>query len=135
MTKDGLVKIISPRSFRRAFGVAYLPGLKWRAPTYIAKVSEEVGYGLFACRRLRPGKIIGEYTGHLSRDWFAVIKKPSDMNPYLLKFPFKSTYAIDARKGGNETRFINHSSRHKNVRRACILHEGMPRVIFIKVGV
>jgi SET domain-containing protein len=101
------------------------------APSYIAKVSDAVGHGLFACRDLNPGEMVGEYTGALTRDWAAEVKEASDFKPYLLRFPFDCPYAIDSEKEGNEMRFINHSSKNHNVDRLYLFHSGLLHVIFI----
>ncbi|MHB2026124.1 MAG: SET domain-containing protein-lysine N-methyltransferase [Elusimicrobiota bacterium] len=94
------------------------------APTYIARVSAAVGYGLYAHRAIAAGRILGEYAGALSRDW------TDDFRPYLMKYPFDSPFAVDAQEAGNELRFINHSSKGWNVQRVRVFHAGLPRVIF-----
>ena len=101
------------------------------APTYIAKVNAVVGYGLYAYRDIQSDEMIGEYTGVLSRDWIRVVKKAEDINPYLLKYPFDSPYAIDSKDRGNAIRFINHSSKNNNVRREYILLGGILHIIFV----
>lgn len=98
------------------------------APVYLARV-EGAGYGLFARERLRAGEPIGEYAGVLTKDWARDVSCAAEIDPYLLKFPFDPEYAIDAEEIGNETRFINHSTR-ANVRRVYLSDGGLPRVIF-----
>jgi len=100
------------------------------APAYIARIDDAVGYGLYADRDVMPGEMLGEYAGRLSRDWVAEATRPSDFNPYLLKYPFDCRYAIDAGERGNEMRFVNHSSKRKNIKRTYLFIGGMLRVIF-----
>lgn len=97
------------RNFRRKLAAAY------EAPTYIAKVSDAAGFGLYAARTIRAGEMVGEYSGILSATWTPSDKKDADINPYLFLYPFKTAYAIDATKEGNAMRFVNHSSGHSNV--------------------
>lgn len=158
--RDGRVRTMTAAEFERVFGARYAPRLlapepPGRAPrlpgaacaeaarlgralaaeetaaTFIAAVSPEVGYGLFARRPLRAGRLIGEYAGRLTRDWARSVRVPADFNPYLLKYPFASAYAVDAREEGNETRFINHSAARANVRRVLVPRAGLVRVAFV----
>ena len=99
--------------------------------SYIAKVSDKVGYGLFAHRDIKAGEMLGEYTGALTQNWAPKLRKPSDFKPYLFHFPFGSSYAIDAEKEGNEIRFINHSSFHNNAERHYVFHSKLLRVILV----
>lgn len=104
--------------FRRKIAAGYI------APSYSAKISDAVGNGLFADRDFQAGEMIGEYAGVLSRDW-------GEFNPYLLKYPFETPYAIDAREHGNAMRLVNHSSENSNVSREYVLWEQVLRVIFV----
>lgn len=99
-------------------------------PARIREVSPAVGHGLFANRELQPGEIIGEYTGQLSDDW-KLLRDGGEFNPYLLRYPFETRYAIDARRHGNETRFINHSSKNANAGRRHVFHGGIIQVVFV----
>lgn len=112
------------RAYRRRISAGYT------ASVYVAKVSDEVGHGLFAYRDLRPGAMIGECTGTLTRDWVAEVRKPSDINPYLLRYPFECAFAIDAQKKGNVTRFLNHSEAKANVRRVYVFQGGLLHGVF-----
>ncbi len=96
---------------------------------WIARAQEPVGFGLFAARALAPGRPVGEYAGLLTRAWRPLGQ--GRFNPYLLKYPFESAYAVDAEAQGNELRFVNHSARRANVARALVVHEGLPRVLFV----
>lgn len=98
-------------------------------PAFIAKISDDVGHGLFAAHDLEPDALIGEYTGTLTTDW-----KPLDqggiLKPYLFKYPFESAVAIDAQNEGNELRFMNHSKK-QNVGRRYVYHRGILHAIFV----
>lgn len=100
-----------------------------RVPGWIARAQDSVGFGLFAARALAPGNPIGEYTGLLTRAWRPLGQ--GRFNPYLLKYPFQSEFAVDAEAQGNELRFVNHSARQANLARALVVHEGLPRVLFV----
>jgi|GEM_PF-2519314 len=97
---------------------------------YVADAGPRVGRGLFAERPIPTGTFIGEYAGVLTRDW-APVGRGGRFNPYLLKYPFESAYAIDAETRGNELRFVNHSRGGANARRVCVLFEGLLRVVFV----
>lgn len=101
------------------------------APSYIAKISAEVGFGLFALQDIKKGDMIGEYAGVLTRNWSPSVNRSGYFKPYLLRFPFPTVYAIDSEKEGNETRFINHSSKNDNAARLFILYRGVLRAIFV----
>lgn len=113
------------RRFRDAVAKAHV------AETYIAEISPEVGLGLFARSSLNAGEVIGEYTGLLVDDWKPIGAGSSARRPYLLKFPFPTTVAIDPEHEGNETRFLNHSSRAPNLRRAYIDLDDVIHVLFV----
>ena len=105
------------------------------APLYIAFVSPELGYGLFADRALQKGEMIGEYTGNLVKE-----SEVSENNKYLFYYPSiidkKSenpmTFFIDAEASGNFTRFANHRA-NPNAERRYVAHNGKWRIIFIVV--
>lgn len=86
---------------------------KRRAPIYVAWVSDQVGWGVFAAQDIGDGEFIQEYTGVFAARTPGV--------------PFDSTYAwqlyqpensrlllIDSKIEGNEMRFVNHSN-HPNL--------------------
>ncbi|NNN04427.1 MAG: SET domain-containing protein-lysine N-methyltransferase [Elusimicrobia bacterium] len=98
-------------------------------PGWIARAQDSVGFGLFAARALAPGDPVGEYAGLLTRAWRPLGQ--GRFNPYLLKYPFESPFAVDAEAQGNELRFVNHSARRANVARALLVHDGLPRVLFV----
>ncbi|MBX9687228.1 MAG: SET domain-containing protein-lysine N-methyltransferase [Candidatus Obscuribacterales bacterium] len=94
------------------------------ANIYIAKINDSVGYGAFAGENLRPGQMLGEYTG-LARAW-----KTSDCsNTYI--FNYVQNAVIDACKRGNITRFINHSEHAANARYMRVMLEGIEHVILL----
>ncbi len=131
----GVIRAISRARFQKIFGVKYKAGMGQApghgVPAYIAKVDDEVGFGLFACRALKRGELIGEYSGTRTAAWARRIKKNSDFKPYLLHLPFDPEFAIDAAQEGNELRFINHSLKNPNIERAFLYYRGLMRVVFI----
>lgn len=90
-------------------------------PLSIRKVSDVVGYGVFADRRIRQHDVIGEYTGVLRRS------RPGDeQNRYLAgtqAYGEFNDFLIDGQHEGNLTRFINHSFKSPNVRGEHVFHE------------
>ncbi len=52
-----------------------------RPNTYIAKVDDEIGHGLFAAVDIAPGKMIGEYTG-IARGF----RNDDLQNPYIFSY-------------------------------------------------
>ena len=139
---SGKIKKISKNTFRRIFNVRYASRpiapqeLRPRslilitAITYIQKIDHSIGYGLFAFKDIAAHEIIGEYTGVLSSNLEECPDQKSNFNPYLLKYPFDSPFAIDAQKAGNETRFINHSFKNPNCERRYWQEGNILRVVF-----
>ena len=78
---------------------------------FIAWVSREIGYGLFAASPLAKGSYIGEFVGLVRR----LYRLHPDPNPYCFHYPTRFCslryMVIDALQTGNETRFINHGNR------------------------
>lgn len=94
------------------------------ANVYIAKVSDQVGYGVFALGDIHPGQWLGEYTG------LARACKDSDCtNAYV--FNYVHGAVIDASKRGNFSRFINHSEHNPNARYMRLLVDGVVHVILL----
>lgn len=84
----------------------------YTSDVYVSKISDLVGYGLFAGAEIEIGDLIGEYTG------FARHRNDRDRagdNHYLYYYSFTGDHVIDAENQGNCTRFINHSKRHANI--------------------
>lgn len=83
---------------------------------YVANVSigwinDEMGYGLFAEEDLPENVFIGQYCGIVRQ----VHRLEPELNEYCLHYPSRffsyNYYVIDAKRAGNQTRFINHSDR------------------------
>jgi SET domain-containing protein len=76
----------------------------------VRKVSEAVGFGVFANQRIPKGTFLGNYVGEVipydavgnNNYLFGMVPEVED---------FHSGLVVDAHKYGNHTRFINHSSR------------------------
>ena len=96
----------------------------YTANVYIAKVSEEVGYGAFAGESIDMGRMIGEYTG-FARAW----RKSDSTNTYL--FHYVKDAVIDARKRGNFSRFINHSAKYANARYIRVMVDNVEHTILL----
>lgn len=93
-------------------------------------INREKEYGLFAQEDIEPNMFILEYTG---------IVKPyhwrlDSHNPYCFEYPLrrrgKTRFTIDARDMGNESRFINHSTK-PNLKPAVAYVEGVIHLILI----
>lgn len=91
-----------------------------------------LGYGVFANRMIRKHTYIGEYAG--------VVRKRSFFNrlsnlycfDYTIGYGLSTPFVIDARRYGNFTRFINHSSK-PNVETASVFCDGMMHVILYAI--
>lgn len=93
-------------------------------------IDPEVGFGVFAGQRISSCSYVGEYTGMIREK-----KRRSSRNKmYCVRFEAWSLggkkFLIDAEKGGNFTRFINHSAS-PNLSLQSVYWRGMPRMIFI----
>ncbi|MDD5456824.1 MAG: SET domain-containing protein-lysine N-methyltransferase [Candidatus Margulisbacteria bacterium] len=75
---------------------------------YIAKINQDIGFGIFASVKIPGNTCIGEYTGFLKN---TKTDMPANAD-YIMKYGKTLLHApicIDAYKAGNHTRFINHS--------------------------
>ena len=98
------------------------------AELYVGKVSEKVGYGLFAARRIKAGDLVAEYTGALRKD---VSAKEMFFNAYLFSFPAQGGYFVDAQKHGNYARFANHATTGANANILYAWHNGYYHVLLV----
>jgi hypothetical protein len=77
------------------------------APVKIQWINDRLGHGVFADEDFEAGRCIGEYTGYVHRVW--------QSNDYCLMYPKMfwqwGRFVIDAKDIGNESRFLNHSTR------------------------
>ena len=97
------------------------------APFEIKRMSARMGYGVFARADLLPRAFIGEYTGYVRRKKL-LFAKSSDYCFGLETNMGWPGYVIDAEKGGNMTRFLNHSET-PNLEPVAIFHKGLIRII------
>jgi len=92
---------------------------EFMAPVSIRKVSDEVGFGLFCGKELKPGDFLGEYAG-IVRPGVDVIADPDEPagpegyeTDYTWDYPDAwyedELYEVNAGRAGNELRYINHS--------------------------
>lgn len=90
----------------------------------------EVGCGVFAMQRIPSCSFVGEYTGIVREREHNYVKDKT----YCVRFEGwelgRKKFIIDAEKGGNFTRFINHSE-NPNLSLQSVYWRGMPRMIFI----
>lgn len=99
------------------------------AQVQIQKINDEIGFGVFATKKIAPCSFVGEYTGVIQK------RSPKQLKnkDYVLRYPIwegKKNYCIDAEFRGNFTRFINHSS-NPNLGVQSVYWRGIPRMIFI----
>lgn len=106
------------------------------APLYIRKVSDTVGYGVFAAKRLREADFIGEYAGVVQPETAGTGAEEngggyeSDYSWYYLDdVPSGPTLEINGRKEGNVLRFVNHGNA-PNVAVEHTLYEGQWLIFF-----
>lgn len=105
------------------------------APVYIGKVSEKVGYGLFASENLKKGDFIGEYTGvvRISEELTESFEDGSWETDFSWDYPDEIgdiPLEINGRLEGNELRFVNHG-RECNLDVEHTLHDGQWVIFFI----
>jgi uncharacterized protein len=104
------------------------------ADLYLTKISDKVGHGVFAKSALEAGQWVGEYTGAFQRMGARTEPQWHD-NGYLFNFPFRRGtrhHALDARKTGNITRFINHSAKRGNLEFVYVFHDdGLCHIVFL----
>ncbi len=116
----------------RALALKYQKELKegWVANVTVQWINQTMGFGLFADEDLPKSTYIGEYTGHVHRyNPF----QPTN-TAYSISYPQMpwtlQKYLIDAEKGGNETRFINHA-QEPNLEVNSVCDRGLMRIIFV----
>lgn len=101
-------------------------------PLSIRKANSEVGFGVFSDQKISPCSFIGEYTGVVQ------VRDPEEVRGslHMIRYPVwdagKKLFVIDAKKRGNFTRFLNHSS-HPNLALRPIYWRGLPRLIFVSL--
>ena len=81
-------------------------------PAFEVRSSAIHGHGVFAVRRIRPGTQIVEYTGERVSNAEADRRYASDNgspHDHTVLFALDDDMCIDAGRGGNAARFINHS--------------------------
>lgn len=98
-------------------------------PISIRHIDSELGYGVFADKKIAPCTFVGEYTGVIQE------RKPKQLRGKLhcLRYTMwdgKKNFTVNAEEKGNFTRFINHSSK-PNLGLQSIYWRGIPRMIFV----
>ncbi len=91
-------------------------------------IDERFGFGLWTNREIPALAFIGEYTGMVRRRRFWGRWKNHYCFLYQIGDLEKTPYSIDAERGGNYTRFINHSA-HGNLTAASVYRDGLMHII------
>jgi hypothetical protein len=109
--------------------------IKHEAPHKIKLISSSVGHGVFANQDFTLCDFIGEYTGYVDFSDAYVGLEPSLLK-YLFRLGLSYTHParrifVDAREGGNFTRFVNHSYTPNLSPIRVTTHDGMVHVVFI----
>lgn len=92
----------------------------WMADVSIRRVSDDVGYGLFAETDMNPGDLVAEYAGVVQPGEDLIVDPDSAQRPedgfetdYTWDYPDAwyedLLFEVNAGKMGNELRYINHS--------------------------
>lgn len=112
---------------------------KWTRKYEIKKVSDEIGYGLFATKQYKKNEVIGFYAGR-----FVPLESLNDKRYAFEGFedPCLEGLALDAREAGNALRYINHAdhgSRKENVDTVEFFYNGLLYIMYqakcaIKIG-
>jgi hypothetical protein len=99
------------------------------APVYLKYIDSIMEWGLFAYQDLPENCFIGEYTGTITKYKHSI----HDTNGYCFEYSIggekKTPYTIDAKYGGNVTRFINHSFK-PNLKQIPVFYDQMMHIIF-----
>jgi SET domain-containing protein len=82
---------------------------KTRSPAIIVRGSEIHGKGVFAARAIAKGERIIEYKGKLITEVEADERYGDDETNHTFLFLLDNDMVIDAYRGGNSARWINHS--------------------------
>jgi SET domain-containing protein len=91
-------------------------------------ISSFIGYGVFTNEEIAPHTFVGEYTGFLRGRQFRLDSFNDYCFEYALGEWLRSAFLIDAREGGNHTRFINHSDT-PNLEPIAVLWNGLLHII------
>lgn len=92
-------------------------------------IDDQLGYGLFTEREIPPLSYVGEFTGLVRR----LYRRNPNPNAYCFHYPTRfwswDYTVIDASLYGNETRFINHSSK-PNLQPMCACDRNLLHILF-----
>ncbi|NGX44969.1 MAG: hypothetical protein K940chlam2_00109 [Chlamydiae bacterium] len=98
---------------------------------YLKWIDSTIGYGVFALRAIPSGTYVGEYTGIIRKR-----RRYKDRtNDYTFEYTIgdwmRNPYIIDAKAGGNHTRFINHDRVAPNLDTMSVFAGGVMHIIFM----
>lgn len=100
----------------------------WSPPFQIEWISDSIGYGVFAAKALPHSVFIGEYAGVLRKHPWIWFHSSYYNFAYEIYPGSRTSYYIDAEKGGNVTRFINHSDQ-PNLEPISVYHKGIVHIV------
>lgn len=98
-------------------------------PISIQFIDAEIGFGVFADKKISACSFVGEYTGVIQQRSPKQLKEKKHCLRYTV-WEGKKNFAINAETKGNFTRFLNHSS-NPNLGLQSVYWRGLPRMIFI----
>lgn len=98
-------------------------------PISIRYIGKEMGYGVFANKKIPPCTYAGEYTGIIQQKDTKQLEGKRHCLCYSI-WEGKRRFAIDAKEKGNFTRFINRSTK-PNLGLQSVYWRGIPRMIFV----
>lgn len=109
-------------------------------PSFLEKIDDSVGYGLFARELILPGEYVAEYAGVVEQATpvYEGERKENGLHPndYAIEYPVLDrkgfSLQVNALAEGNESRFINHSF-HPNLQVEHSLIEGRWAIFFIAI--
>ncbi len=99
----------------------------WHPPFEIRKVNKRIGYGVFARAPLIQHTFISEYTGYVRKKRFLFLKSSDYCFGLSTPMGWRS-FVIDAKKGGNLARYLNHGD-NPNVEPIAIFYRGLIRIL------
>ncbi|HSX26137.1 MAG TPA: SET domain-containing protein-lysine N-methyltransferase [Chlamydiales bacterium] len=99
-------------------------------PVSIQAIDKEVGFGVFAEKRIAPCAFVGEYTGIIRERKRKQLRDKYYCVRYTVWDMGRRNFVIDAEEKGNFTRFINHSP-NPNLGLQSVYWRGLPRMILV----
>lgn len=98
------------------------------ADVRIEFISNMMGYGLFAEKKIKKKAFIAEYVGIVRKYNFDSDYKNAYCFEYMIADIHDTPFIIDAKDSGNIARFVNHDPKG-NVTPTAVYHKGVMRVV------